>query len=116
MSYQLIVTGDTNDGDYTTEITYFDEGDSIEYYNEDESTSFIPYMDLINKLAKSLKKGYNWGNSEYSGKDESPFVLYKDVLSEVDIDLLSSLVPSGIHSIKTIELNVITDTKTLFRD
>lgn len=120
--YQLIVTGDTNDADYVSEVIYFKDDEVIECYVDDsDKTISVSCLELINKIVKTLKeynKGgwrHNWGISEYCSENEHPKILHNGTLSEDEIDLFNEMYcPPQIHTIVKIELNKIVDKTVLF--
>lgn len=105
--YLLVIRGDMNDGDYI------------------ESSHIIQMKDLptIKKVAKAIKDydnrttyAHNWNRNDYS-QDESPFIIYSDVLTEEDIETFNSYVPRGgdfgIHSIESIKIYPFTKEEIL---
>jgi hypothetical protein len=85
MKKLLIIKADTNDGDYIHTICKIDEKEEA----------------LIRKVAKLLHSGHhNWETSEYC--DERPEEMYKDVLTQEEIETFDEYVPYGEHGVHTI--------------
>ena len=100
MKKYIIVEGDANDGDYIT------------------SKSIIT-DDKIEKLKVALSKigsgRIPWTTGDQAYGNKSPEVVYKDILSGEEIELVQEFVPYGeygIHTIESIEiLEVINEYK-----
>lgn len=102
---QVYIKADTNDGDYiTSEKRLYEKAD----------------IDTIRKVAAAIKNCeafHNWGMGEYCRDNESPYVVYKDVLTDDEIDLFNEYVPYGeygIHSIEQIQIREVTVLEDLF--
>jgi len=97
MKQILIVQADTNDGDYIHNISEVDE-------------ETLPVIRKAAKAIKNASKRHNWGTSEYVDSNEHPSVLYKDILSQEELEIFGDFVPSGeygIHTINSIQLLTI---------
>jgi hypothetical protein len=93
--YLIIISADTNDGDYVHDLKEVSESE----YNE-------TYKDLLSKVSKAIsKRGGTWGRGEIQNRHNDPRIIYKDVLTEEEIDAFDYLAPHGeygIHSIGSI--------------
>ena len=107
----LIIEGDTNDADYIT--------------SEHIVTNDNKVKELVAKVADALKAvkkktkeyGYKWNASEYS-HDSSPEEMYKDYLTEDDIEGFNDLIPygeNGIHSINSIRILTVAKEEALIK-
>lgn len=95
----LIIKADTNDADYVEKSTEIAE-------------EVIPLIKKVAKAIKSCKANYNWGSGECCDEDESPSIVYKDILTEEEIDNFDYYVPHGEYGIHTIEsIRIVTITK-----
>lgn len=89
----VLIEGDTNDADYVTREEIVSEKD----------------IEFLKKIGEALKNTpaqcyHNWGNSDYCDKEESPYAMYKDVLTKKEIDNFNdNFCPYGEHGIHTIE-------------
>lgn len=110
MKQLLIITGDTNDADYVTEIIEVEKAD----YGD---TSL---MDVVRKVAKVLEETdnrHNWNLSEYGNGD--PKFDYADQLTEEEVEIFNENCPYGeygIHSITSIRLLTVTEDEQIFND
>lgn len=100
--YLLIIVGDENDADYITEITSVDE------------TFDFERLEKISKTVQRSKQSHNW----MQNSDElDPYDLYKNILTDEEIDWLEEFIPQsedGIHTIKSITLYEVGSTKQIF--
>jgi hypothetical protein len=100
----LYIKADTNDADYITSENKILEGD----------------LDTIRKVAaaiKECKEHHNWVMREFCGEQESPHEVYKDILTEEEIEVFNGYTPYGeygIHSIKEIQIREIKILEDLF--
>jgi hypothetical protein len=98
MKKVIIVEADTNDGDYISEISDLEPGD-------------VEKVQKIVNVISEKGQDYNWPSSEYI--DETAEELYKDLLTEEEIEFMDSFVPHGehgVHSINSIRiLEVVSD-------
>lgn len=93
--YEVKIVADTNDGDYITEISKI---------NEEK-------IQLLHKVVNIIKTKFtnnhsNWENSEYGNYDNDPKQVYKNDLTEDEIEWFDNLLPYGeigIHTIVSIE-------------
>jgi len=105
----LIIKADTNDADYVHRIVNI-EKELGKYYNES----------LLKKVASAIQNSpirYNWANSEYCKNEDNPRKIYKDILTEDEIqefeDNYCPFGEYGIHTIKSIELYEISSKQSL---
>lgn len=104
MIYEIVITGDTNDADYTTRTNDI---------TKEQLDHFMPLIEAIKTYTATQKWCHNWPASEYC--DGSPEQLYSqfageenelDDEDENDIDSLigefHEFVPWDIHSITSI--------------
>ncbi len=102
MKLYLEVVGDTNDADYISERTEI---------TEDQ-------LELIKPVIKAIKNSkirHNWATSEYA-REPHPSEMYKDVVTEDQIEEFEQYVPHGehgIHTIKSITLLQAEETKLI---
>lgn len=100
----LYIKADTNDADYVTSEKKIREGD----------------LDTIRKVAEAIRdcKAYhNWGLGECCNEEESPYEVYKGILTEEEIEVFDEYTPYGeygIHSIKEIQIREIKILEDLF--
>jgi len=95
-NYLVLITGDMNDGDYKT-VKHEVDKDTVE---------------IIRKVAKVVLKNnkydYNWPAYDLRKEYGNPYEMYKDELTQEEMDIFSGFVPSGgdypIHSIESIEI------------
>lgn len=85
---QLITKGDENDGDDVTS--------THELTNEE----LVKYTAAFNKLKGSIEFDGRWGTQD-NRDDHDPYVLYKDVLTVEEIDLLNEYMPGNEYGIHT---------------
>lgn len=83
--YKLVVEGDTNDGDYITEVTTF---------NEQELIKYLPVIHLIGDQIRC------WGERRYDS-------YYTDAYTptEIEEDLLSDLIPYGEYGVHSVNIS-----------
>lgn len=90
--YLLIITADENDADYVTEENSIDDTFNFER------------LEKVANAIKESKQRHNW--DENPGRDNKcPEELYKNILTEEEIDWFDELIPhneNGIHTIKSI--------------
>ena len=96
MTYEIVITGDTNDADYVTEIQDIEQ---------DELDLIMPVIEAVKAYTKLHWKGHycsehNWPTSEYS--DGEVGALYPD-LTEEQLQLFQNFVPCGEYGIHSIE-------------
>ena len=94
MKYTIIIEADINDGDYI-------QRESI--INDKE-------LEFIKKIISVIKenKGHNWGSGEQCMPDEHPCVVYKNKLTEEEIEKFEEFLPwgeYGIHSVTAIKFS-----------
>lgn len=101
MKKYLIITADTNDGDYVTQKTLI---------TDDKLELLKPMIEAV----KNCKENYNYETGEMISETEGADEIYKNV---PNFDLFDSCVPHGeygIHTIESIELlEVINEQKLL---
>lgn len=88
----ILITADTNDGDYISNVSPI---------SDEEIELFRPIIEVIN----NYPRGHNWPNSEYD--DESPEEIYEGLLTIEQIELMEEYVPYGeygIHTVVSIEI------------
>lgn len=100
MKQILLIKADTNDGDYVT--------------SEHEVEGFLKdNLDVIVKVANAIKNCTNRHNWQTGDCEVTPLSeLYKDVLTEEDIDFFDEHTPYGeygIHTIKSVRLLTVTE-------
>lgn len=91
MKNLLIVTADTNDADYVSEISEV---------KSDALDRIIVILDKINKAGKFEWNGFPWGKGEYA--DTGFQKEYADILSEEEMEYFNGFTPYGEHGIHTI--------------
>jgi hypothetical protein len=92
----VIIKADYNDADYVTE--------------QSEITNSPELEELVRKVAKCIKEqnknhkyGNNWVTFDHIIKGFSPpQVMYKDILTQEEIEEFNSFVPYGENGIRTI--------------
>ena len=91
----VLVTADTNDADYITEIAdkYGTDSESIERLKE--------IIKTIKDSGRIDFYGIKWNNHEYK-RDEPPEEMYRDILSFDDVEFLQGYLPYGEYGIHTI--------------
>lgn len=100
----VIIEGDTNDADYTTREEILNEKD----------------IELLKKICDALKNTKNidycnWGIGEYCDEEECPHVVYKNILTEEEIEEFNeNYCPYDIHSIESIRVLTISEEEVLF--
>jgi len=94
MKYKILVKADTNDGDYITKVTD---------WTEKNYTTTYAKLIRICKAIKDCKIGHNWQRGDCANDNQIPEIIYKDILSEEDIDFMDDLSPYGEYGIHTIE-------------
>ncbi len=113
MAKYVYVTGDTNDGDYTSTLNKIE---AIEDYQGRDVTE-EELEKLLEKVAGLVKtnKGYHtWCIHEYAKPKEDPTIVYKGKITPEEVELFNEcFVPSGIHSIEAIQILEVSDIKTL---
>lgn len=87
----LLVKADSNDGDYLYELSVISEEELIEFKN------------LFSKLQKNIYGRINWGRYDLLEPSNDPRIIYKDILTEDDIEFIEDYIPSGEYGIHTIE-------------
>ena len=102
MIYEIVITGDTNDADYTTRTNDI---------TQEQLDRFMPLIEAIKAYTKKNKFRHNWPVSEYCG-GESPEKLYPQFAGEPKEDEddeptgligeFMEFVPWDIHSIESI--------------
>ncbi len=108
MKYLIVVEGDTNDADYISNVGNIAENE----------------IEIIKKVASAIKSydeehkyGHNWPMFCDNNDMPAPYEIYKDILTEDDIECMDGYIPYGeygIHSIKSIRiLKVEEDTELL---
>lgn len=96
MFYKLIVRGDTNDADY------IEESNNIKEEDIDKIKKIIK---VIKEYTDKKKYVHNWPDTEYD--NDTVEDIYKNKLSEEEIDFMRDFIPygeMGIHTIKEIRL------------
>lgn len=93
--YQVIVKADTNDADYITNITKWDEDE------------YMANMPMLRKVCNAIKKNRgSWPNGEMSGGRRgttSTLYLETGLLTAEEIEFFDEITPYGEHGIHTIE-------------
>jgi hypothetical protein len=107
--FLLIIHGDTNDADYTSRTCEIDES---------ELKELLPIIQAIkdyssNKANQKWGVIHNWTNNEYATLEEYPCTIYKDILTEDQIEMFSDYVPYDIHTIVSITLYEMVGEKQL---
>jgi len=100
MNY-LIIEADTNDADYVHSVNKI-------------SDAQLEKLKPIIKIIKKCKSKHNWPASDFV--DGNVNELYKDLLTEDQIDLFNNLCPyfeGGIHTISCIRLFDVTKVRDL---
>ena len=103
MKYLVIVKADFNDADYVEESTF----------NATEED--IKFVRKVAKIVLNYKKpewkpwewDHNWPDIESWSHEVTPYKMYKDVLTENEIENFDGFLPyheGGIHSIESIEI------------
>lgn len=102
----VIVTADTNDGDYIRNIMWdVKEEMLIEYRRiwkklyDGERTQMVSYSGQPAKRMSS----FEWMTGDMPSEGEHPEEVYKDFLTEAEIDTINSIAPYGDYGIHTIE-------------
>jgi hypothetical protein len=99
MTKFIIVTGDENDGDYISRATKI---------TEEELKEIRPVIEVLRKEGKD-RDGYNWAT--YDSADPDPYKKYKDILTDMQIEMFNEFVPHGENGISSIsELKILTVT------
>lgn len=110
---QVTIKADTNDADYVEVTHEFDEGSTFEF-----GTTEIPVIDFFRKIANAIQDFkdknkwayHNWYASYNADDNEKPKEVYKEVLTEEEVDCFNEFIPrgeNGIHSIESIEVTVV---------
>lgn len=102
MKKYLIVTADTNDGDYVTDKSEITEEQIL----------------IIQNVCKVLKKDPSWGTMDMEDRRNSPERFVKSgKLTQEEVDTMHEFCPSGeygIHTIESVEIiEVINEVKLL---
>lgn len=95
--FELVITADTNDADYVTET---------HKVTQEDINKLAPIVQAIKTRNASTRRGsgqYNWAVGELAGRREGPGVVYKDILTEDQIEWFTELCPMGEYGIHTIE-------------
>jgi len=103
----LIITADTNDADYVNRIIDSDH-DRCFYLEE----SNIIRLKRIAEVVNDSIRHHNWCTGEYVTEIDTPKNMYKDILTQGDIDFFTAYTPyaeHGIHTITSIQLLTISD-------
>lgn len=104
IKYQVLVIGDTNDGDYVTQETILTD----EAYDQLLPLLYKVAGILRQPIKHQTKHGpqlHNWPNGETLRDDLgelAPNDLYKDLLTEEEYETFDELVPYGEYGIHTI--------------
>ena len=106
MQTLVIITADTNDGDYV--------------YGISKNVS-VADLDRIKSLWEIVKAGgdewgHNWITTEDSSEEERPEGMYKGKLTQSDIEFLERFFPYaeyGTHTIESIEIYTYDSEQTL---
>jgi hypothetical protein len=96
MKKVVIIEADTNDGDYITR--------NIELNNTRKCSGKFT-EELIHKVCGALKdpRYRNWVTTEYiSDNEQEPKEMYKNKLTQDEIEIFNGEVPFGEHGIHTI--------------
>ena len=91
MSYIMIIEGDMNDADMRARVHEIRACD-------------IPIIKRVAKAIRNSEVRYNWDKSGY---EDGPYKVYKDILSEDDIEFFNDYVPGGdyaVHRITSIRI------------
>lgn len=99
-----------------------DENDADIVSSETDVTNKPDLIQLIKeKIVPILKENrhHNWDMNNYGDKSQTPYVKYKDRLSEDEIERFNSYVPFGtgdypIRSIESISVITITEEEIIF--
>lgn len=106
--YQAIITADTNDADYITEIT--------ELQTDSDKSRFINIVSILKQYSKkSYGSGIIWDNSDYNSEDP-PEKMYEALLTEEDFNFFNHFIPYGevgIHTIKCIKIQEVSNEEKL---
>lgn len=84
MKYCIEITADTGDGDYISN-------------RFDIALEDLPFFEKVSKIIK--KEGNNWVTSGYGSEPKS---MYKNKLSQEEIEEFDDGVPQGEHGVHTI--------------
>lgn len=97
--YLIIIKADTNDGDYVYRMV---EVDAPIYDRE--------YRERLVRIGKALSETRGtWGKGDQMDDGNDPFEVYKDTLSEEDIEWFNERTPSGEYGIHTVEAVTVYD-------
>ena len=88
MIYEIVITADTNDGDYVTKISDI---------TSEDLKRFTP---LISEIAKRVNN-HNWVTSEYGDDEDRPENMYSQFAELVEE--FREFVPHGEDGVHTIE-------------
>lgn len=88
MIYEIVITADTNDGDYVTKISDI---------TSEDLKRFTP---LISEIAKRVNN-HNWVTSEYGDDEDRPENMYSQFAESVEE--FGEFVPHGEDGVHTIE-------------
>lgn len=96
----VIVTADTNDGDYVTSRTPLSLGEKC------GSVDLEALLRKVWKATQECTEHYNWPDSEY--RDSNPYEVYEDILLMAEIDIFQEYFQPqseiGIHTIESIQI------------
>ena len=100
----LIVTGDTNDADYTSKKTLITDAK-------------LERLKPLFEALKNCKADYNWGINEYIDMKDSTHSTYvkTGILTEKQLDYFQGFIPYDIHTITKIEVIEVVSEEVLFK-
>lgn len=101
MEKYLLVTADTNDGDYISDFNLI---------TDEQLEEIKPVIEAISNVDRAVN-WCNWPDSE--NLDETPYMTYDGILTEEQITTFRHFTPYGeygIHSIENVHVIQIIDT------
>ncbi len=110
--FKLTIVVDHNDGDYVTGISKISAEDLEEFIN--------PVAKALKEIREKRKNTYfahNWNRLVDSSNEESPYIMYKELLTHEQIDSFNDFLPyseNEIHSIHQISVTPWVKEKTMF--
>lgn len=111
MTTMIIVKGDTNDSDYVNQIEKLRENQGdlkelvIKVANAIKSVTQEKKEYFKSKGLDFIPQFHNWNKNDYSFEEDTPHVIYKDFLTEEDVDNFNDyFCPRGIHTILSITM------------
>ena len=114
MKTVIIIKADENDADYV-----------YNFLEENQVRSIDKVISTLKKLSAAMYENkvynniyHNWCTGERADMENSPYEMYKDMLTEEEIETVNEIVPFseyGIHTIKSIRILKVEEDEELVR-